>query len=118
MKVRFGTTTTELAQDDDGVDATFADGSTGRYDLVVGADGIRSWTRRMLGIQLETRRSAWASGGPSDRARRASPAPTSTTAGPSYIAGYCPTGEDSLYAYIVEDAQDRSALRPRSSWPR
>ena len=32
--------------------------------------------------------------------------------GPSYIAGYCPTGEDSLYAYIVEDAQDRSALTP------
>ena len=32
--------------------------------------------------------------------------------GPSYIAGYCPTGEDSLYAYIVEDAQDRSALSP------
>ena len=32
--------------------------------------------------------------------------------GPSYIAGYCPTGENSLYAYIVEDAQDRSALSP------
>jgi len=30
--------------------------------------------------------------------------------GPSYIAGYCPTGEDSLYAYIVEDAKDRSTL--------
>mgnify|MGYP000087081194 CR=1 FL=1 len=27
-----------------------------------------------------------------------------------YIAGYCPTGEDSLYAYIVEAAQDRSTL--------
>jgi 2-polyprenyl-6-methoxyphenol hydroxylase-like FAD-dependent oxidoreductase len=30
--------------------------------------------------------------------------------GPCYIAGYCPTGEDSLYAYLVEDAQDRSTL--------
>ena len=30
--------------------------------------------------------------------------------GPCYIAGYCPTGEDSLYAYLVEDAQDRSEL--------
>ena len=38
--------------------------------------------------------------------------------GPSYIAGYCPTGEDSLYAYIVEDAQDRCTLSPRSSWRR
>jgi 2-polyprenyl-6-methoxyphenol hydroxylase-like FAD-dependent oxidoreductase len=32
--------------------------------------------------------------------------------GPSYIAGYCPTGENSLYAYIVEKAQDRSTLSP------
>ena len=32
--------------------------------------------------------------------------------GPCYIAGYCPTGEDSLYAYLVEDAQDRCALSP------
>jgi 2-polyprenyl-6-methoxyphenol hydroxylase-like FAD-dependent oxidoreductase len=33
--------------------------------------------------------------------------------GPSYIAGYCPTSEDTLYAYIVEDARDRSALSPQ-----
>jgi 2-polyprenyl-6-methoxyphenol hydroxylase-like FAD-dependent oxidoreductase len=112
VKVRFGTTTTDLAQDEDGVDATFADGSTGRYDLVVGADGIRSWTRRMLGIQLETRSigmGIW---------RIFGPRPESVTrtdlyyGGPSYIAGYCPTGENSLYAYIVEKAQDRSTLTP------
>src|SRR4051795_9719495 len=42
VKVRFGTTSTELTQDDTGVDVTFSDGSTGRYDVVVGADGIRS----------------------------------------------------------------------------
>ena len=53
-KVRFATTCTDLAQDDDGVDVTFADGSTGRYDLVIGADGIRSWTRRAIGIDVET----------------------------------------------------------------
>jgi 2-polyprenyl-6-methoxyphenol hydroxylase-like FAD-dependent oxidoreductase len=32
--------------------------------------------------------------------------------GPSYIAGYCPTSEDTLYAYVVEDARDRSGLSP------
>src|SRR3954466_8323670 len=32
VKARFGTTFTDLAQDDDGVDVTFSDGSTGRYD--------------------------------------------------------------------------------------
>jgi 2-polyprenyl-6-methoxyphenol hydroxylase-like FAD-dependent oxidoreductase len=35
--------------------------------------------------------------------------------GPCYIAGYCPTGEDSLYAYLVEDLQDRSGLDPEES---
>src|SRR4051812_35934437 len=112
VAVRFGTTCTELTQDDDGVDVTFSDGSTGRYDLVVGADGIRSWTRRALGITLETRSvgmGIWRAFGP----RPASVTRTDLYyGGPSYIAGYCPTGEDSLYAYIVEDAQDRSGLSP------
>src|SRR4051795_4744869 len=112
VKVRFGTTFTELTQDDTGVDVTFSDGSTGRYDVVVGADGIRSWTRRALGINLETKSvgmGIWRAFGPR-------PAGVTRTdlyyGGPSYIAGYCPTGEDSLYAYIVEAAQDRSTLSP------
>jgi len=112
VKVRFGTTFTELAQDETGVDVTFSDTSTGRYDLVVGADGVRSWTRRALGINLETKSvgmGIWRAFGP----RPASVTRTDLYyGGPSYIAGYCPTGEDSLYAYIVEDAQDRSALSP------
>jgi 2-polyprenyl-6-methoxyphenol hydroxylase-like FAD-dependent oxidoreductase len=111
-KIRFGTTCTSLAQDDGGVDVTFADGSTGRYDLVIGADGIRSWTRGEVGIDLETKPTGmgiW---------RVFAPRPESVTrtdlfyGGPSYIAGYCPTGEDSLYAYIVEQAQDRFTLTP------
>jgi 2-polyprenyl-6-methoxyphenol hydroxylase-like FAD-dependent oxidoreductase len=112
VKVRLGTTFTELSQDDDGVNVTFSDGSTSRYDVVVGADGIRSWTRRALGIDLETKSvgmGIW---------RVFGPRPASVTrtdlfyGGPSFIAGYCPTGENSLYAYIVEAAQDRSTLSP------
>jgi len=114
-KIRFGTTYTSLDQDENGVAVTFADGSAGRYDLVIGADGIRSWTRRMLGINLETASTGmgiW-------RAFTARPASVTRTdlfyGGPSYIAGYCPTGEDTLYAYVVEDAQDRSTLSPGQS---
>ena len=55
---------TALDQDEDGVDVTFADGSTGRYDLVVGADGIRSWTRAGdRHRRSRPGRRAWASGG-------------------------------------------------------
>jgi 2-polyprenyl-6-methoxyphenol hydroxylase-like FAD-dependent oxidoreductase len=32
--------------------------------------------------------------------------------GACYIAGYCPTADDSLYAYLVEDVQDRTHLTP------
>ena len=110
--VRVGTTVDRLEQDGDGVTATFADGTTGRYDLVIGADGIRSWTRRQVGIDLETKATGMAIW------RAFGPRPQSVTrtdlyyGGPAYIAGYCPTGENSLYAYIVEDVQDRSGLTP------
>jgi 2-polyprenyl-6-methoxyphenol hydroxylase-like FAD-dependent oxidoreductase len=112
VKIRFRTTFTQLAQDPQGVDVSFSDGSGCRYDLVIGADGIRSWTRRALDIHLETRAvgmGIWRAFGP----RPASVTRTDLYyGGPCYIAGYCPTGEDSLYAYIVEDAQDRSTLTP------
>jgi 2-polyprenyl-6-methoxyphenol hydroxylase-like FAD-dependent oxidoreductase len=112
VKPRFGTTGTKLAQDADGVEVTFTDGSTGRYDLVVGADGVRSWTRRMLGINLDSRPTGmgiWRAFAP----RPANVTRTDLTyGGPCYIAGYCPTGADTLYCYLVEDAQDRSTLTP------
>ncbi|KAF2791181.1 FAD/NAD(P)-binding domain-containing protein [Melanomma pulvis-pyrius CBS 109.77] len=47
LKYEFGKTVTELAQGDDGVDVTFSDGQKKRFDLVVGADGQGSRTRRM-----------------------------------------------------------------------
>jgi 2-polyprenyl-6-methoxyphenol hydroxylase-like FAD-dependent oxidoreductase len=111
-KVHFDSTCRELRLDDAGVEVVFSDGSAGRYDLVIGADGVRSQTRRQLGIDLLTRSTGmgiW---------RAFAPRPASVTrtdlfyGGPSYIAGYCPTSENTLYAYIVEQAQDRSGLSP------
>lgn len=43
----FGKTITTLDQSADGVDVTFSDGQTEHYDLVVGADGQGSHTRRL-----------------------------------------------------------------------
>ena len=101
-----------LSQDGDGVDVTFRDGSAGRYDLVIGADGIRSATRRMIRITGEPRPTGMGI------FRAFGPRPASVTrtdlyyGGPAYIAGYCPTSEETLYAYLVEDARDRSGQTP------
>ena len=43
----FGDEITDLAEEPDGVRVTFASGRTGRYDLVVGADGLHSAVRRL-----------------------------------------------------------------------
>jgi 2-polyprenyl-6-methoxyphenol hydroxylase-like FAD-dependent oxidoreductase len=45
---RLGLSVTSLTQDDDRVSVDFSDGSTGRYDLVVGADGIGSIVRKFM----------------------------------------------------------------------
>ena len=43
-----GTTVTSLTQDEQRVLVGFSDGSTGNYDLVVGADGIYSTVRMLM----------------------------------------------------------------------
>jgi FAD-dependent urate hydroxylase len=48
IPVRLGTTVTALDEQGPLVRAVFDNGSTGDYDLVVGADGVRSWVRTNL----------------------------------------------------------------------
>ncbi len=112
VKARFGVTVTALDQDGGEVTATFDDQTRARYDLVVGADGLHSSTRAQIGIDVTpqpTGMGIW---------RVFAPRPESVTrteltyGGACYIAGYCPTGPDSLYAYLVEDVADHSALSP------
>jgi 2-polyprenyl-6-methoxyphenol hydroxylase-like FAD-dependent oxidoreductase len=54
VPVRVGVTVSELEQRDDAVEVTFTDWTTGRYDLVIGADGIRSLVRSLaFGTQYQ-----------------------------------------------------------------
>jgi 2-polyprenyl-6-methoxyphenol hydroxylase-like FAD-dependent oxidoreductase len=48
VQVRLGVKAEDLAQDAEGVDVRFSDGSRGRYDLLIGADGIYSAVRGMI----------------------------------------------------------------------
>ncbi|SFG42940.1 2-polyprenyl-6-methoxyphenol hydroxylase [Novosphingobium sp. CF614] len=63
IPVRLGLTVTALESDDTGVDVTFSDESTGRYDLVVGADSVFSGVREIafqhMGPAVPTGQGCW-----------------------------------------------------------
>ncbi|OQD57911.1 2-polyprenyl-6-methoxyphenol hydroxylase [Streptomyces phaeoluteigriseus] len=108
--VRLGTTAEILDQDADGVAVRLSDGTEGRYDLVIAADGLGSTTRAAIGITAKpepTGMAIW---------RIAAPRPAGVTrtdlayGGPAYIAGYCPTSDTTLYAYVVEANRDRASI--------
>jgi 2-polyprenyl-6-methoxyphenol hydroxylase-like FAD-dependent oxidoreductase len=112
--VRLGTTADILDQDADGVSVRLSDGTTGRYDLVIAADGVNSATRAAIGITAKpepTGMAIW---------RTPAPRPAGVTrtdlayGGPAYIAGYCPTSENTIYAYVVEGCRDRASIDPAS----
>ena len=48
VQIRFGTTVAGIEQDADGVAVTLDDGTVERADLLVGADGLHSATRRLV----------------------------------------------------------------------
>lgn len=48
VKVRLGATAERLEDDGRGVDVSFSDGASRRYDIVVGADGVHSRTRTQI----------------------------------------------------------------------
>ncbi len=108
----FGMTVANFDDEGAGVDVTFSDGTNSRYDLVIGADGVKSTVRDMIGITTRPE----PTGMGIFRVFTSRPDSVERTdlcyAGPAYIAGYCPTGEDSLYAYIVEPMQDREEMPP------
>lgn len=107
VNMNFHSKVTRFEQDDDGVEVFVNGSSVGRYDLLIGADGINSTVRSQLGIDIEpelTGMGIW---------RAVVKRPLEVTCselyygGPVYIAGYTPTGEDEMYVILVEAAQDR-----------
>lgn len=105
--IRYSSKVTGLEQTDGGVEVFVNDESAGHYDLLVGADGLNSAVREMVGIDTKpepTGMGIWRTfvSRPDDVVRT-----ELYYGGPMYIAGYTPTGDDSMYAFLVEKAQDR-----------
>ena len=106
--VRFGVKVTGIDTSDPTGVEVFVDGeSAGVYDILIGADGLNSSVRDLMGIDTKpqsTGMGIW-------RTFVSRPPEVERSelyyGGPVYIAGYTPTGEDSMYAFLVEKAQDR-----------
>lgn len=108
--ITFGGGVTGLTQNDTSVTVEVDGAPVGDYDLLIGADGLNSTVRGLIGIETTPEpfgMGIW-------RAFVSRPADVERSAlyygGPVYIAGYTPTGENSMYAYLVEKAQDRTGL--------
>jgi 2-polyprenyl-6-methoxyphenol hydroxylase-like FAD-dependent oxidoreductase len=99
---RLGTTVQDLDDDGDSVDVTFSDGSRGRYDLVVGADGLSSNTRRRVFPGAESPRfsgqGAWRAVVP----RPANIVTTTMWIGPDLKVGVNPISREQMYLFVNE----------------
>ncbi|MDR6436481.1 2-polyprenyl-6-methoxyphenol hydroxylase-like FAD-dependent oxidoreductase [Paenarthrobacter nicotinovorans] len=106
-RISYGKTVNEIADDGATVTVRTADGASAAYDLLIGADGLHSSVRSAIGIEVgpkPTGMGIWRAfvERPEDVVRT-----DLTYGGPCFIAGYCPTGPDTIYAYLVEKAQER-----------
>ncbi|MCA0216269.1 MAG: FAD-dependent monooxygenase [Actinobacteria bacterium] len=108
--VAFGASVTGLEQSDDHVTVLVNGAPVGDYDLLIGADGLNSVVRGLIGIETVPEpfgMGIW-------RSFVSRPAEVERSelyyGGPVYIAGYTPTGENTMYAFLVEKAQDRTGL--------
>ena len=101
VAVRLGLTVNGIEQDDQGVDVGFSDGATGRYDLVVGADGVGSRVRSLVfpgsPEPIATGQACW---------RVSMRRPPGLDRGEFYFgnetpAGITPCGPDTIYMWML-----------------
>ncbi len=110
--VRLGCTFSHIEQDAAGVDVSFSDGTSGRYDLVVGADGLNSTVRATLFPDapkpLYSGQGAW-------RAVLRRPAEVTRTMmwmGHKVKTGLNPVSRDEMYLFVTEDRPENGFVDP------
>lgn len=104
IPVKLGITVDQLTQDDDGVDVVFSDGDKGRYDLVLGADGVNSKVRKMIIPDAPdaeyTGQNVWRVTVP----RPASVARRTYFLGGPLKVGFTPVSDSEMYMFVLETA--------------
>ena len=110
--VRLGCTFTHIAQDEAGVDVAFSDGSSGRYDLVIGADGLYSAVRAALFPDAPKPRYSGQGVWRAVLPRPAEVAGTMMWLGPRIKTGLNPVSRDEMYLFVTEDRPDNTHIAP------
>jgi len=112
-RVRLGVGFQGLEQDADGVTVHFSDGSAGRYDLVVGADGLYSRVRERVFPEASqpryTGQAVW-------RAVLQRPVEVGCTMmwmGPQTKPGVNPVSSTEMYMFITEHRPDNAHVDPK-----
>lgn len=112
--VRLGLSFKTITQDADGVDVVLSDGTQGRYDLVVGADGVNSQVRRHVlpdfaGPQF-TGQGSWRAVVPRTRKN------STICMGATTKAGLNPVSETESYLFTLDKRANLDFIPPEQ-WP-
>lgn len=115
--VRLGLTFETMVQDrtiDDGVDVVFTDGSRGRYDLVIGADGVNSAVRKLVKPDFPgprfTGQSSWRAVVPRQREN------STIFMGRTTKAGLNPISPSECYLFLLDRRAGMDFISPEH-WP-
>jgi 2-polyprenyl-6-methoxyphenol hydroxylase-like FAD-dependent oxidoreductase len=112
--VRLGVSFETLAQDAEGVEVVFTDGSRARYDLVIGADGVNSTVRRHVkpdfaGPQF-TGQGSWRAVVPRLREN------STIYMGKTTKAGMNPISATQCYLFVLDKREGMDFITPEK-WP-
>lgn len=116
VPVQLGTTVTALDDGPEGISATLFDGSVAQADLVIAADGVRSATRALVGIDAVPRYTGF---GVWRAVHRRPPELTDKIMmmGHAKRFGIMPISDDLLYTFGTV-SEPRDVHYPPSDWPR
>jgi 2-polyprenyl-6-methoxyphenol hydroxylase-like FAD-dependent oxidoreductase len=101
VRYRLGVAVTGITQDGGPVVVTFSDGSSSRYDLVIGADGVRSAVRRLVitdAAPTVTHTMGWRSVA---AVRPAGVTHLMTFMGAGCVVGLVPVGDGQTYCFAA-----------------
>jgi 2-polyprenyl-6-methoxyphenol hydroxylase-like FAD-dependent oxidoreductase len=110
--VKLGCTFKEMTQSETGVDVTFTDGTSQRYDLVIGADGMFSQVRKTYFPEADAPKyvgqGIWRAVLP----RLPEVKNTMMWVGPHLKVGLNPMSKDEMYLFLTEDKKERQKIDP------